>query len=36
MTLTSADISTELLMDITTALQKIESRMTARAFSATG
>jgi hypothetical protein len=34
MTLTIDDISTELLMDTTTALQEIESRMTARAFTA--
>lgn len=34
MTLTIADISTELLMDTTTALQEIECRMNARAFTA--
>ncbi len=34
MLLTTADISIQLLMDTTNALQEIESRMTARAFTA--
>ncbi len=34
MTLTNADISTELLMATTTTLQEIECRMNARAFTA--
>ncbi len=34
MPLTIADISTELLMDTTTALQEIECRVNARAFTA--
>ncbi len=34
MPLTIADISIQLLMDTTSALQEIETRMTARAFTA--
>jgi hypothetical protein len=34
MTLSTADISIQLLMDTTAALQEIESRVTARAFAA--
>ncbi len=34
MSLSTADISIQLLMDTTTALQEIESRVTARAFAA--
>jgi hypothetical protein len=34
MSLSTADISIQLLMDTTTALQEIESRITARAFAA--
>ncbi len=34
MSLSTADISIQLLMDTTTALQEIESRVTGRAFAA--
>ncbi len=34
MSLSTADISIQLLMDTTSALQEIESRVTARAFAA--
>jgi hypothetical protein len=34
MSITTANVSIELLMDTTTALQEIESRVTARAFAA--